>query len=90
LTGTSEQLLGEIADAFTADWFEAAVKEAVEAGVRKLKYVKAILERWKVEGKSSDRGGNKSSGSAGSLSGAERCSVCGSKHWPACKEKVAT
>ncbi len=90
LTEKSEQLLGEIADDFTASWFEDAVKEAVVAGVRNLKYVKAILKRWKVEGRGDSRRekDSRGDGSAGSMSDLERCSICHSKHRPACKQKT--
>jgi len=42
--------LVDIADTYPSGWFEAAVKEAVNSNHRSLNYVKAILERWKVEG----------------------------------------
>jgi DnaD/phage-associated family protein len=48
-----ELLVGE----YPEDWFEEAVKIAVENNVRKLSYVKGILKRWEVEGK--DNGSKK-------------------------------
>ena len=44
-----EELI-EIADVFPVKWFKMAVKEAVTHEARNLKYVKVILDRWKVEG----------------------------------------
>jgi DnaD/phage-associated family protein len=49
----SEFIALDIQDAlgqFTPDTIERAIKEAVFNGVRKWKYVKAILERWRVDG----------------------------------------
>jgi phage replication O-like protein O len=51
--------LKDIAATYPAGWFEEALKEAVGAGVRKLKYVSAILERWRAEGFKSQKGGSK-------------------------------
>ncbi|GAH70911.1 unnamed protein product, partial [marine sediment metagenome] len=45
-------------------WFEEALKEAVGLEHRNLKYIEAILERWKVEGFKSQRKGGKA-GKAG-------------------------
>jgi DnaD/phage-associated family protein len=50
LTPMLAEELDAIADDYSPDWFEAAVKEALTAGVRSLKYVKAILERWDRDG----------------------------------------
>jgi DnaD/phage-associated family protein len=47
--------LKEIEKADTEGWFEDAVKEALKANVRNLKYIKAILARWKVEGRGDKR-----------------------------------
>ena len=47
--------LKDIADRYSPGWFEEAVKEAVFAGHRNLRYIKAILERWKIEGFKSPR-----------------------------------
>lgn len=43
-----------IAEDYPLEWFEEAVKEAVNQNARKLKYIKAILERWKDKGFKSD------------------------------------
>lgn len=45
----------EIKDAerdFPAHWLEEAIAEAVKSNVRNWRYIRAILERWKQEGKS--------------------------------------
>lgn len=42
--------LVELANDFSVKWFQAAVQEACDSNHRNLKYVRAILERWKVEG----------------------------------------
>lgn len=43
--------LTSLASEFDADWITAAFQEAIDNGARNLKYVIAILDRWKVEGK---------------------------------------
>ena len=43
--------LKDIADLYPAGWFEDAVKEAVKNNVRKLNYVKKILESWQANGR---------------------------------------
>jgi len=43
--------LKDIADMYPAGWFEDAVKEAVKNNVRKLNYVKKILESWQANGR---------------------------------------
>ena len=43
------------ADTYPAGWFREALEEALGAGVRKLKYIGAILERWQREGKKSPK-----------------------------------
>lgn len=42
--------LDEIKTLYPLEWFDAAMKEAVANEARNLKYVKAILARWKAEG----------------------------------------
>jgi len=42
--------LVELANDFSVKWFQAAVQEACDSNHRNLKYVRAILERWRVEG----------------------------------------
>ena len=39
-----------IATDYPPGWFKEALAEAIEAGVRKLNYIEAILERWQAEG----------------------------------------
>ena len=39
-----------LSEEFSLEWFTEAIKEACGQNKRNLKYVKAILERWKVDG----------------------------------------
>lgn len=55
LTPLIGEKLAEIADKYPSEWFPTAVREACQAGVRKLNYIEAILERWKVEGFKSNK-----------------------------------
>jgi DnaD/phage-associated family protein len=41
----------DLVDTYTDGWVVDAIKVAVQSNVRNLKYIKAILSRWKVEGK---------------------------------------
>ena len=50
LTPSIAESLKDISAQYPPDWFPLAVKEACKANVRRLSYVTAILERWKVEG----------------------------------------
>lgn len=43
--------LREAEQAYPADWIEEAFREAVALNKRSWKYIRAILERWQVEGK---------------------------------------
>jgi len=75
-----ERLL-EIGETYPAEWFPAAVDEAIGAGVRKLNYVEAILERWRVDGFKTDRrkNGSKPAGPGlASLAADNACETCGS------------
>jgi DnaD/phage-associated family protein len=47
--------LAEVENNDVEGWFEDAVKEALKANVRNLKYIKAILARWKIEGRKDNR-----------------------------------
>jgi len=49
--------LKDIANEYPIEWFGEAIKIACDANVRKLSYIRAILERWKTEGK--DKGQEK-------------------------------
>ena len=40
---------------YTSKWVEEAMKEANEAGIRNLKYVKGILKNWKTRGFKADK-----------------------------------
>jgi len=48
--------LKSIAGEYPQGWFGAAMDEAVSAGVRNLKYIKAILKRWHEEGFKTPKG----------------------------------
>lgn len=50
LTPVAADRLKDIAERYPPGWFGEALKEAVARGARNLKYIEAILERWKVEG----------------------------------------
>lgn len=47
--------LKDIEKTYAGDWVVDAFKEATLQNIRKLAYVKAILQRWSIEGKSSPR-----------------------------------
>lgn len=51
ITPMVSEELKDIADLYPAGWFEDAVKEAVKNNVRKLNYVKKILESWQANGR---------------------------------------
>ena len=53
LTPMLRDRLIDIENEYPDGWFEEAVMEACNNNKRKLNYVTAILERWKVEGKNS-------------------------------------
>jgi DnaD/phage-associated family protein len=42
--------LKDICHEYPLEWFKAAVKEACSAGARNLKYIRRILDRWRVDG----------------------------------------
>jgi phage replication O-like protein O len=48
-----------ISDEYKSEWFEEAVKEACNNNARKLSYIKAILERWRVDGFKTKKQGDK-------------------------------
>jgi DnaD/phage-associated family protein len=55
LTPLLSDELAEVEKEDTQGWFEDAVKEALGKNVRNLKYIKAILARWRVEGRGDNR-----------------------------------
>jgi len=55
LTPLIAEKIKDIASEYPPEWFEEAVKKACEANIRRLNYITAILERWKVEGFQSTR-----------------------------------
>lgn len=62
LTPMAAEDLKDIAARYPPGWFKDALKEAVSAGHRNIKYITAILERWKVEGFKSPKKGGKADG----------------------------
>lgn len=62
LTPLAADGLKDIAEKYPPGWFKEALREAIEAGVRKLTYIQAILERWRVEGFKSAKGSSKRKG----------------------------
>jgi DNA replication protein len=48
--------LREAEQAYPAEWIEEAFREAVSLNKRSWKYIRAILERWRAEGKSDEAG----------------------------------
>ncbi|HUV53030.1 MAG TPA: DnaD domain protein [Dehalococcoidia bacterium] len=58
ITPIVAERLKDIAERYPPGWFGEALNEAVARGARNLKYIEAILERWKVEGfKAPKKGG---------------------------------
>ena len=51
LTPMIAEALQDAEGEYTAEWIEAAIKEAVVENVRKWRYVEAILKNWKKEAK---------------------------------------
>lgn len=52
--------LVEISDKYPVDWFKDSVKIMRKAGVRNLRYILKILERWDLEGRGDQKGKKKS------------------------------
>jgi len=48
--------LREAEQSYPADWIEAAFREAVSLNKRSWKYIRAILERWRTEGRGDETG----------------------------------
>lgn len=59
LTPAIAERLKDIAGEYPGGWFEEALKDAVGLEHRNLKYIEAILERWKEEGFKAPRKGGK-------------------------------
>lgn len=55
LTPYNAQELDDLEKFYTREWVIEAMKEAASSGVFNLKYIKAILQRWKSQGFKSDR-----------------------------------
>ncbi len=49
--------LREAEDVYPADWIEQAFREAVSLNKRSWRYIRAILERWRTEGKDDESPG---------------------------------
>ena len=65
VTGKIEQdALVDLMDEYSALWVTEAIKEAALSNARNLRYITAILERWKREGFKAPRKGVKSSGTS--------------------------
>ncbi|MFC2310797.1 MAG: DnaD domain-containing protein, partial [Selenomonas noxia] len=63
VAGKIEQdALVDLTDEYSALWVTEAIKEAALSNARNLRYITAILERWKREGFKAPRKGVKSSG----------------------------
>ncbi|MFH1336423.1 MAG: DnaD domain protein [Candidatus Zixiibacteriota bacterium] len=79
ITPVVAENLKHIRDQFSAQWFEAALKESVKSNARNLKYITAILERWKTEGfESPQKGGFNGREPKGTRNGTDRRFVKGS------------
>lgn len=50
ITPTIGEELKDLSSQFPKEWFQEAVKEACANNARKLSYIKAILNRWQVDG----------------------------------------
>lgn len=57
LTPMVAEELREAEAAFAADWIEDAMRSAAANGVRKWSYVRAILDRWRRDGRDDTAGG---------------------------------
>ena len=57
MTPMLAEILRDAEKEFPADWIEEAIRLAVEHNARSWKYVAAILERWKKEGKGGGKPG---------------------------------
>ncbi len=53
--------LRDAEQSYPRDWIEEAIKQAVENNVRRWRYVVAILERWRMEGRQDQDGINRRS-----------------------------
>ncbi|MEJ5201405.1 MAG: DnaD domain protein [Anaerolineales bacterium] len=60
LTPIIAEKIGDLVDHYPRDWISAAIREAVAHEARNLKYIEAILKRWKSEGFKSFRQNGKS------------------------------
>ena len=54
--------LREAENTYPADWIEKAFREAVSLNKRSWRYIRAILERWRTEGKSDEADGRSAEG----------------------------
>ena len=63
LTPMIAERISDLLDHYPRDWISAAIREAVAHEARNLKYVEAILKRWKTDGFQSPRQNGKSTAS---------------------------
>ena len=50
LTSIERESLLELYDEYQGEWLSEAIKEAVKGNGRSLRYIQAVLERWKIDG----------------------------------------
>ena len=55
LTPLISEEINKAIDTYPHDWILDAIKESAKNGVRKWKYINAILESWKANGKGSKK-----------------------------------
>ena len=62
LTPVMAEILRDAEQAYPAAWIEEAMRLAVESNARSWRYIAAILERWKTEGRSNEEPGGEKGG----------------------------
>jgi DnaD/phage-associated family protein len=55
LTPMVSEELKDIEKEYPVDWIEDAIKVSVQANVRKLSYIKAVLSRWRTDGRNAGK-----------------------------------
>ena len=58
MTGIISENLDDLEKMYSNLWVKTAIEEAVKSEVRNMKYIEAILKRWKKEGFQSKKNGN--------------------------------
>lgn len=69
ITQHTAENLKAACDEYPPDWIIEAINEAVDQNVRRWAYIKAILERWRAQGKDNERSPNTSARRADSKRG---------------------